>query len=271
MKKIFTILIMCALVLSIKTESKAQIVKGEGFIGFNVTQVDGDQVYGYKNLGLHGGIGAIVPVYQKNDFSIDASLEVVFNQKGAHQRATYSDTINGQIFNGAYDLNLTYLEVPVMVYFTDKQITSFGIGASYGRLVGLKEFEHGRETEVNLNYTGPDRYKLSDFSILADLKFRIHERFKLGLRYQYSMANIRTRDFYLINGEYDCTREQYNNVITARLIYVFNEDRSQYIYDEYQFTGDNPKIRQKAIDKKLKKLRKERLKAEEKAAKKGAK
>jgi hypothetical protein len=85
------------------------------------------------------------------------------------------------------------------------------------------------------------------------------------------MAKIRTRDFYLINGDYDCRRDQYNNVITARLIYVFNEDRSQYIYDEYQFTGDNPKIHQKAIDKKLKKLRKQRLKAEEKAAKKSAK
>ena len=271
MKKIFTILIMCAFALLFKTEVKAQIVKGEGFIGFNLSQVDGDQVYGFRNIGLHGGIGALVPVYQKNNFNIDVSLEVVINQRGAHQRATYSDTINGQTYNGAYDLDLTYLEVPVMVYFTDKQITSFGIGASYGRLVGLKEFEHGRKTNVNLEYTGADRYNLGDFSILADLKFRIHERIKLGIRYQYSLAKIRTRDFYLINGEYDCTRDQYNNVITARLIYVFNEDRSQYIYDEYQFTGDNPKIRQKAIDKKLKKLRKERLKAEEKAAKKGAK
>ena len=60
MKKIFTILIMCAFVLLFKTEARAQIVKGEGFIGFNLTQVDGDQVYGFKNLGLHGGIGALV-------------------------------------------------------------------------------------------------------------------------------------------------------------------------------------------------------------------
>ena len=73
MKKIFTILIICAFALLLKTEANAQIVKGEGFIGFNLSQVDGDQVYGYKNLGLHGGIGALVPVYQKNNFSIDTS------------------------------------------------------------------------------------------------------------------------------------------------------------------------------------------------------
>ena len=78
------------------------------------------------------------------------------------------------------------------------------------------------------------------------------------------MAKIRTRPFYLANGNPDCPRDQYNNTITARLIYVFNEDRSQYIYDEYEFHGDNPKIHQKALDKKLKKLRKQ----EEKAAKK---
>ena len=41
MKKIFTILIMCAFVLLFKTEAQAQIVKGEGFIGFNLSQVDG--------------------------------------------------------------------------------------------------------------------------------------------------------------------------------------------------------------------------------------
>jgi hypothetical protein len=271
MRNTFTILIISAFMFLSSPETKAQLVKGEGFIGLNLSQIDGDQVYGYKNIGIHGGIGAMVPVYQKNNFNIDIALEVVFNNRGAHQRATYSDTINGQIYNGAYDVSMNYLEVPLMVYFTDKQITSFGIGASYGRLVGLKEFEHGRKTNVNIDYTGPDRYKLSDFCILADLKFRIYERLKLGLRYQYSMAKIRTRDFYFINGEFDCTRDQYNNVITARLIYVFNEDRSQYIYDEYQFTGDNPRIRQKTIDRKLKKLRKQRLKAEEKAAKKATK
>jgi len=58
-----------------------------------------------------------------------------------------------------------------------------------------------------------------------------------------------------------------NYTITARLIYVFNEDRSQYIYDEYEFHGDNPRIHQKAIDRQLKKLKKQQAKAEKKAAK----
>lgn len=261
MKKIFTLLILGLLLSIAATDIKAQIVKGEGFLGFNLSQVDGDEAFGYKKLGLHAGLGALVPIYQKNNFNIDFSLEVTFNQKGAHQRQIYNgaDGITGE-----YDLYLNYFEVPVLIYFTDKQITSFGIGASYGRLVGLKEYEHGNLTDVNLSYTNVDKYSLNDFCILADLKFRIYERLKLGVRFQYSMAKIRTRPFYLSNGQPDCPRDQYNNVITARLIYVFNEDRSQYLYDEYEFHGDNPRIHQKTIDKKLKKLRKQEEREERK-------
>lgn len=267
MKKIYTILIMYVFLSLITTDVKAQLVKGEAFLGLNLSQIDGDKAYGYKRLGLHAGFGGLVPVYQKGDFSIDFSLEVAFNQKGSHQGRLYNDTVNGEVITGEYDIYLNYLEVPVLFYFSDRQIYSLGIGASYGRLIGLKEYEHGKKTNVDLLYQGADKYNLNDFCIIADAKVRLYERLKLGVRYQYSMAKIRTRDFYLINGEFDCTRKQYNNTITARLIYVFNEDRSEYIYDEYEFHGDNPRVHQKAIDKQLKKLRKQKAKAEKKAAK----
>lgn len=262
MKKIYTILIMCVFLSLISTDAKAQVIKGEAFLGMNLSQIDGDKAYGYRRFGLHAGLGAIVPIYQKNNFGIDVALEVVFDQKGSHQRAQYVDSGDGK--TGSYDIYMNYLEVPLLFYFSDKQIASLGVGVSYGRLVGLKEYEHGNLTDVNLNYTGPDKYNLNDFCVVADAKVRLYQRLKLGVRFQYSMAKIRTRDFYLVNGEFDCTREQYNNSITARLIYVFNEDRSQYIYDEYEFHGDNPRIHQRAIDKKLKKLKKKQAKEEKK-------
>lgn len=265
MKRIFTILIMSVFLSLFTIDTEAQIVKGEAFLGLNLSQIDGDKAYGYKRFGLHAGLGAIVPIYQKNNFGIDVALEVALDQKGSHQKAQYVDSGDGK--TGSYDIYMNYLEVPLLLYFSDKTIASLGVGASYGRLVGLKEYEHGKLTDVNLNYTGEDKYNLNDWCVLADLKFRIYERLKLGVRFQYSMRKIRTRDFYLVNGDFDCTRDQYNNTITARLIYVFNEDRSQYIYDEYEFHGDNPRIHQKAIDRQLKKLKKQQAKAEKKAAK----
>ena len=65
MKKIYTILLICVIML-LSSEVKAQIIKGEAFMGLNLTQVDGDKAYGYKHPGLHAGIGGIVPLYQKD-------------------------------------------------------------------------------------------------------------------------------------------------------------------------------------------------------------
>ena len=179
MKKILTIFVLGAILSFLSIESKAQIVKGEAFMGLNLSQVDGDQAYGYRRLGFHGGLGAIVPIYKKNNFNFDIALEVVFDQKGSHQRAQYVDNNNNTYFTtglgydgyfvsdekdpvtGAYDLYMNYLEVPLIFYFSDKQLASIGIGFSYGRLIGLKEYEHGKLTNVNLSYTGKDKYNLN--------------------------------------------------------------------------------------------------------------
>ncbi len=261
--KRFYIIIICFILSLFSTDIKAQIVKGEGFIGLNLSQIDGDNAYGYKRAGLHCGLGAMIPVYQKDLFDIDFALEVVFNQRGSHQRAQYVGDVNG--ITGEYDVYMSYLEVPVLFYFSDKQMYSLGLGASYGRMISLKEYEHGNLTDVNLSYTGVDKYNKNDFCVLAEAKIRLYERLKLAVRYQYSIAKIRTRPFYNIDGSPDCPRDHYNNCVTVRLMYVFNEDKSQYVYDDYQFNGDNPKIHQKTIDKKLKKLRKKKAKAEKKA------
>ncbi|MBE6339061.1 MAG: PorT family protein [Lentimicrobiaceae bacterium] len=269
MKKVCTILTMCLLMTFFSTtDVEAQIVKGEAFMGLNLSQIDGDMAYGYKRFGLHAGLGGLVPVYKKDNFDIDFSMEIVFNQRGSHQRQQFKEDENG--ITGEYDVYMNYLEVPVLFYFSDRQIYSLGLGASYGRMIGLKEYEHGKLTDVNLSYKGEDRYSLHDFSVLFEGKIRLYERLKLAVRYQYSMLPIRTRDFDLVNGEPNMEWQdvkQYNNNITVRLIYVFNEDRSEYIYDEYEFHGDNPRVHQKAIDKQLKKLRKKQAKAEKKAAK----
>lgn len=236
--------------------SNAQIIKGEAFLGLNMSQVDGDEVVGFKKFGFYGGLGAIVPIYKKNNFTFEGCIEVVFNQKGSHQRQQYID--NGDGKTGEYDLFMNYAEVPIMLYFTDKQVTSFGLGFSYGRLVGLREYEHGVRTNVTVN---SGEYNPNDYSILAEVKLRLYERLKLGVRYQYSLAKIRTRDFTYIDDSYTWTRDQYNNLFTVRLIWVFNENRDEFFREEYRFDGD-PKFHRKAIERKLKKLRKKEAREE---------
>ncbi len=220
LKKILLSLSLLLFVFALQRVS-AQVIKGEAILGMNLTQVDGDEVFGFKNVGANMGAGVLIPL-KKN---WDVSLEAIFTQKGANQKAQYRDSLNnGVVITGAYKLQLNYVEVPVLVMYTDKEFISAGAGFAWGRLVGVKEWEHGKLVETTTLNSGV--YGKNDFSILADLRIRIYKQLKFNLRYQYSLASIRTREFENLAGE-KWTRQQYNNVISFRLIWVFNEKQSQ--------------------------------------------
>ncbi len=197
----------------------SQRIQGAVIGGFNLSQIDGDEVYGFKKFGANVGLGAIVPLGKNFQFSI----ETLFSQRGAKQKDQYYDSVSPDtIYTGAYKVNLDYLEIPFLVMYNDKDIISAGAGFSYGRLVKVNEYEHGKKVETTTLTTGP--YSRNDFSILADVRFRVYKQIKINLRYSYSLASIRTRDFYDVNGKYFTTRDQFNNVISLRLIYMFNEE-----------------------------------------------
>lgn len=185
--------------------------------GLNMTQVDGDLVYGFKKPGLNLGAGAMIP-FAKN---WDLSIETNYSQKGSSQKPQYlSDSLNG-----AYKLYLNYLEVPILVHYTDKELMSIGTGFSWGRLVSAKEFEHGRQTATTAQNSV---YEPNDICILLDLRLKVYQALKFNFRYSYSISKIRTRDFTNTNGDVE-RRKQYNNVLTFRLLYMFNETRSKNI------------------------------------------
>ena len=277
MKRFKIITLLLALLVTAPTLLHAQIVKGEVFLGGNITQVDGDECYRFRKPGVHVGAGALIPITNW----MDVGLEVLFNQKGAYK----GDSINQHLglYTGTYKLNLNYAEIPVMVYVTDKDRYSRGVGVSYGRIVGLQEYVNGQSTDIRLgdgqihwrNASGnfpdlsqatdlkelskllieagypqdvaieelvpqvianSDSYRAHDFNICADMRVRLWEGIHAELRYQYSLVPIRTRLFYKDVNETllktDDSRvqplqRQYNNSITLRVVYLFNEHRSK--------------------------------------------
>ena len=237
----------------------AQIVKGEAFAGLSLSQVDGDECYGYRRFKGQIGAGALVPV---TDW-MDIGLEILYNPKGALRNDTL-DQDSGH-FNGLYDLKLNYAEVPLMIYLTDKQRYTIGIGAAYGRLVGFSEKINGIETQTfvgdgklrwkegfegedlgfirsdedlelpqfqdadsTLKIMNSNTYKRHDISLCADIRVRVWKGLHLQLRYQYSLIPIRTRLFEVYDPYLDYhVRLQYNNQVALRLTYIFNEDLSK--------------------------------------------
>ena len=281
MKRIHIVTLLLALLMAAPTLLHAQIIKGEVFFGGNACQVDGDECYGYRKFGVHAGVGALIPIMNYSNVSMDIGLEVLFNQKGAYKR----DEVNPHLglYTGRYKLNLNYAEIPLMIYVTDKDRYTLGIGASYGRIVGLQEYINDQSTDIRLGdgkihwkeeaeglpdlsrvkdineltdilyeagfpqdeeievlvprtIANSDSYRANDFNICADLRIRIWEGIHAELRYQYSLAPIRTRLFYKDQEEtllktddrrVQPLQKQYNNSITLRVVYIFNEHRSK--------------------------------------------
>lgn len=277
MKRFRIVTLFLALLIAAPALLHAQIIKGELILGGNISQVDGDECYHYRKLGAHAGAGALIPITNW----MDIGLEVLFNQKGAYK----GDSINQHLglYSGTYKLNLNYAEIPVMVYVTDKDRYSLGVGVSYGRIVGLHEYVNGQSTGIRLDdgqihwreetaglpdisqasdikeltkmlyeagypqdaaieelvpqvIANSDSYRPHDFNICADMRVRIWEGFHAELRYEYSLVPIRTRLFYKDANETilktDDSRvqplqRQYNNTITLRMVYMFNEHRSK--------------------------------------------
>ncbi|MDP2723452.1 MAG: outer membrane beta-barrel protein [Bacteroidales bacterium] len=222
MKKLLFILLFALFVAS-SLQVNAQIIKTEAIVGLNLTQVEGDEVAGFKKPGLNVGAGVLIPFGKKWDLS----FEVTYNQKGANEGVQYHDTVNNIPTTGAYKLRLNYAEIPVLIHFTDKDLLTIGAGFAYGQLVGVQEWEHGRKVEsTSLN---SNTYNRSDFSYLIDVRIKIKGPLKFSFRYQNSLAKIRTREFINNSTGAIWTRDQYNKVLTFRLIYVFNESKSKQL------------------------------------------
>ena len=277
MKRFRIVILLLAFTLAAPALLHAQIVKGELILGGNICQVDGDECYHYRKPGVHVGAGALIPITNW----LDVGLEVLFNQKGAYK----GDSINPHLglYSGRYKLNLNYAEIPVMIYVTDKDRYSLGVGVSYGRIVGLQEYINGQSSAIRLGdgqihwredreglpdvsqatnikeltkmlyaagypqdaaieelvpqvIANSDSYRGNDVCICADARVRIWEGIHAELRYQYSLMPIRTRLFYKDTNETllktDDSRvqplqRQYNNSITLRVVYLFNEHRAK--------------------------------------------
>jgi hypothetical protein len=212
MKRSVQLLFVFGLMISIPLN--AQKFVGGVMAGMNLTQVDGDEVFGFYKGGLNLGAEAILPFGKKNQWSV--SLGIQFSQKGSHQGVQNTDTM----MNGSYTLRMNYVEVPLLLSYTDKRVIKGGVGVSYGQLVGVKEWESSKRTATTL--AGP--YAKEDICLLGDVQFRMYKRFWLDLRYSYSLLEIRTRHYDPYPGFITpWERKQYNNVITVRVVYLINE------------------------------------------------
>jgi len=182
--------------------------------GGSLTQVEGDEIKGWSQFGFTGGLGAIIP-FGKDKWGVN--IETLFSQKGSFQKKQFdSDSLT----NG-YRLRLNYFEVPLYLTYTDKDIVSFGLGGYWGRLVSAREQEHSGYQDP---YIDTVKFNDNDFGFLVDAKVRIWRHFHVNVRYSQSLSPIRERVFFP-NSSSEFSRKQFNQALTLRFVYIFNEGK----------------------------------------------
>lgn len=208
MKKFRLLPLLLLIMLFFVKPASAQRFMGGISAGANFTQVDGDQFYGFRHVGLNFGPMAILPFGKKKNWSV--SMELLYSQKGSYHKGSTDST--------TYRLNLDYIDIPVMIHFTDKEVISAGAGICYGQLISKKE--------STLYVVTPNSDFLPyDLSVLGEVSLRLWNRLWINVRYQYSMVNLRTVTFKDPKNPLDTwERKQYNNLISVRLTYIFNQE-----------------------------------------------
>ncbi|MDT8393555.1 MAG: porin family protein [Bacteroidales bacterium] len=194
-----------------------QRIKGAVIAGGSLTQVEGDEIKGWSQFGFTGGAGAIIPFARH----WGVNLETLFSQKGSFQREQFPD----DSLTNEYRLRLNYFEVPLYITYTDKDVMSFGLGAYWARLVGAEEKEHSGK---QIPYTETQEFEPNDIGFLVDFRVRIWLHLHLSVRYSQSFTSIRERIFDPVGaGVAPFKRDQYNQVIALRFVYIFNEGARQ--------------------------------------------
>lgn len=166
-----------------------KIFHGGLTLGGNISEVIGDAYHGYHKVGWHVGPGVAGKFKNK---MMGMSVEMLYSQKGSRGVKTIYSSYVGEMFE-RYFLDLNYVEIPVqaLLFLPDKPLM-FGLGASYSRLLKVKE---SVSTDQPV-YIDPEKYPFlkDDWCWLASVKYQFWRGWFVGARYSKSLKPIRTWD-----------------------------------------------------------------------------
>ncbi len=195
-------------------EDNDRIFGGGLTIGTNFSQVDGDNFAGYHRVGLNAGAILLINLGKP----VVLSMELLYAQKGS--RAGLSQL--PRLFNDQsgvmtdYKIRLNYAEIPLLINYFDQRKNNFGGGCSIGYLgTSLETYRDGNGAvfETDATYYPFRKY---DLNFVLSGSAHIWKGLMVNLRMQYSLISIRNLS-NLRTGR----REQYNNVVATRLVYIF--------------------------------------------------
>lgn len=183
--------------------------------GANFTQVDGDRYAGYHKVGLNAG--AIV--YANLAPHLAGSIEILFSQKGARGHKAQESASRSFVIS-KYDIKLNYAEVPIMLNYFDKRKSNIGAGFSVSRLINATETAEQVQSVPPIPEFDQYPFRKMDYNFLIGGNLHCWKGIYLNARFQYSLRSIRDKQFQV--PEYSGRSEQFSNMWTVRVMYLFN-------------------------------------------------
>jgi hypothetical protein len=181
-------------------------------VGGNATQVDGDNYAGYHKFGLNlGGVA-----YAHFSDHVAASIEILYSQKGS--RGHFAQLSTNRAFSiRKYNIALNYAEIPLQIHYFDQRKSHFSAGFSASRLISSKETATTEPVQV-VDFE-PYPFRKMDYNIVAGGSLHLWEGLYFQARFQYSLRPIRENDLPV---EFSGRNQQFNNMWTVRLMYLFD-------------------------------------------------
>jgi len=171
-KKVFFVGLLAIIMLS--QDLRAQRFKATALAGINLSQIDGDNLYGFNKMGVTAG-GRLS---YANSNSLDLAIEMLYSQRGSAVKLFKN--------NPGDKISLNYLELPLIVSLRDWYVQSGDYhkvrvdgGFSYGYLFGTDA------SGFNEAY-----FRKHDVSWLLGAGVRFTKFWGLSLRYTSSLYTM---------------------------------------------------------------------------------
>ncbi len=166
--------LFCFILLVAGSALPAQTFRASLLAGGNFSQIDGDDLFGFHQLGLNAGIRVVALLGDR----WRVGPEILFSQQGARRKA------NGFEISAFDRFDLNTLEVPLMVYFKDWRLTAEA-GLSYQRLFSYTVISSGGD---DITAATPLNDNLLAFK--AGVTFFVTPRFGMNLRWSKHITDI---------------------------------------------------------------------------------
>lgn len=180
-----------------------------GFIGgINTSQVSGDDLFGFNQFGIYGGVSLNANLNEKSSFE----FQIAYSQKGSRRPPDKNGT---PVF---YKLRLNYIDVPLFYihHFKNGKIKNFNLEC------GIVNSYLINYSEENLygNVTPVRPFKKYECSLLFGISYQLSQTIFFGSRLYNSILPVRA---HMSGATYYWNRGQYNTLIQFVFQYRFKK------------------------------------------------